>query len=107
VTWRRKGGRLNESGRCVFPQVGCRFLQVPADLAVIVDLFAGESKYWANLSPVCRSGIGARQEALKANPQLLTTLAMLARLSSDGRLCQTQLDVVMHACTPGQPQPLL
>jgi hypothetical protein len=43
---------------------------------------------------------------LKANPRLLTTLVMLARLS-DGRLCQTQLDVAMHACTPGQPQPLL
>jgi hypothetical protein len=45
-------------------------------------------------------------KSLEANPRLLTTLVKLARLS-DGRLCQTQLDVAMHACMPGQPQPLL
>jgi hypothetical protein len=33
---------------------------------------------------------------MRANPQLLTTLVLLAKLAG-GRLCQTHVDVVMHA----------
>jgi hypothetical protein len=70
-------------------------MQVPADLAVIVNIFASESEYWVDCSPVCRRGISVRQEH-EGEPPAFDSFGHAGETVRRAGLCQTYLDVALH-----------
>jgi hypothetical protein len=104
ATPRREDACSIEERVCMFSQDGHRSPHGSTSFVVVAKTRATESKIWIDFGSFRERTVAVRQES-GGEPPTFDDFGHAGE--SDGRLCQRQLDVAMHACKPGQPQPLL